>query len=436
MSEETTDPASPLFLPEPARRRIVDLAASTLPAMGPAEVPPPLRKFIKFNQPKRVKLGSTAIIRELEVNPEFREKAGGVVSGSGDELVRRFVDGDPPVLTEPALAAALSYLLQPDGWRDTAAAAVAALEAENRAKPEPPAPAPVPDGQVERLEKENTRLRDALADQRKAAADLHQQVRTLHQAVTDLTGETEKLRSDVAAEKGRMKQVGKERKAERRRHEAELASVRTELAELKQHEREDKRLGSTRMWLLLETLSGTAAGIRRELGLDPAETRPGDYVAAEKGAEPETIAARARGLDSHDPAHLDELLDLPQPHLIVDGYNVTLTAWKDSLTLEQQRERLVRGLGLLAGQKNAEITVVFDGSDPVFGAAPSARGVRVLFSAKGRIADDVVVDLARAEPEGRPVVVVSNDQEVQERSRREGARIIPSMTLVKRISRY
>src|SRR5690606_2590098 len=135
------------------------------------------------------------------------------------------------------------------------------------------------------------------------------------------------------------------------------------------------------------------------------------------------------------PQRLDHLLSLPNPHLIVDGYNVTLSAWGETLTLEQQRNRLVQGLGGLAAQTNAEITVVFDGADPIFGAKPSARGVRVLFSAKGEIADDVVVDLARVEPKGRPVIVVTSDRELVDRVRRYDAYAVPSPLLVKRIQR-
>ncbi|WP_025274885.1 NYN domain-containing protein [Haloglycomyces albus] len=435
------DSTIPVFLPDMARKRIVDLTSSALPGLGMANTPKALRKFLKFNQAKRAKLGQAALIRELETNPQFRRDVAGIVSESGDELVQRFLEHNPPPLTEPALAAALAYLLQPEHWRDTVRAAVAAMEADRRPEPpqppQPPAPPRAEEDKLRQAEKENAKLKQALADQRQAAADLHRELRALRQSVYDLNGTHDKLRSDLAAEKGRLKQAKKERKNERRRMESEIEDLRAELEVLRQHERESKQLHSSRLWLLLETLSGTASGIRRELGIDPTDMRPADYIAYDRCAEPETLQAdRARALEPDDPAHLDSLLSLPYPHLIVDGYNVTLTAWKDSLTLEEQRERLVRGLGVLAAQSNAEVTVVFDGSDPVFGTAPAARGVRVLFSAKGEIADDVIIDMARVEPRGRSVIVVSNDQEVQLRSKRQGAYAVPAMTLVRRINRY
>ena len=44
------------------------------------------------------------------------------------------------------------------------------------------------------------------------------------------------------------------------------------------------------------------------------------------------------------------------------------------ISLEQQRSRLVSGLGGLAAQTGAEVTVVFDGAERVVGAAPARRG--------------------------------------------------------------
>ena len=41
---------------------------------------------------------------------------------------------------------------------------------------------------------------------------------------------------------------------------------------------------------------------------------------------------------------------------------------------------------------------------------PAPRGVRVVFSPEGVIADDVIRQLVAAEPRGRVVVVVTSDQ--------------------------
>ena len=188
----------------------------------------------------------------------------------------------------------------------------------------------------------------------------------------------------------------------------------------------------------METIGQAAQGLRRELALGPPTTLPGDLVAEESGASVPT-AVRPGGLPSRalapdDPARLDLLLTLPRVHLVVDGYNVTKTGYGE-LSLEQQRGRLVAGLAVLAAQTGAEVTVVFDGAERVAPAPVAPRGVRVLFSRAGETADEVVRQLVRAEPVGRPVVVVSSDREVADGVRRSGAHAIGAVALVRRLGR-
>lgn len=59
-----------------------------------------------------------------------------------------------------------------------------------------------------------------------------------------------------------------------------------------------------------------------------------------------------------DPALVEQLLRLPCAHL-VDGYNVTMSAWPE-LPPDRQRDRLVAGLTAVAARTGAEVTVVFD----------------------------------------------------------------------------
>ena len=136
------------------------------------------------------------------------------------------------------------------------------------------------------------------------------------------------------------------------------------------------------------------------------------------------MAEPATDRRTDDPARLAAWVALPGTHLIVDGYNVSKTGFGE-LSLADQRERLVRQLTALASRTSAEVTVVFDGA-AVTTTRPFARGVRVLFSAPGIQADDVIADLVRAEPTGRPVVVVSSDRRVADHAVRTGARAAPS----------
>ncbi|HMA45769.1 MAG TPA: NYN domain-containing protein, partial [Frankiaceae bacterium] len=68
-------------------------------------------------------------------------------------------------------------------------------------------------------------------------------------------------------------------------------------------------------------------------------------------------------------------------------------------------------------------------------AAAAPRGVRVVFSQPGQLADEEIVRLVRAEPPGRPVAVVTSDREVADTVRRAGARAVPSAALLARLDR-
>jgi hypothetical protein len=58
-----------------------------------------------------------------------------------------------------------------------------------------------------------------------------------------------------------------------------------------------------------------------------------------------------------------------------------------------------------------------------------------LFSPPGQIADELIGELVRAEPQGRALVVVSSDQEVAASARRAGARPATATLLLKRLGR-
>jgi predicted RNA-binding protein with PIN domain len=166
-----------------------------------------------------------------------------------------------------------------------------------------------------------------------------------------------------------------------------------------------------------------AQGLRRELALSPTDERPADGVVAATGAVEEMPGQVPQ---------LDRLLALPRVHLVIDGYNVTKTGYGD-LTLEAQRHRLVSRLGGIAAQTGAEVTVVFDGADRLPVAPPTPRGVRVLFSQIGETADELIHRLVGAEPQGRPLVVVSTDREVADDARRSGAHAVAASVLLARL---
>jgi predicted RNA-binding protein with PIN domain len=238
----------------------------------------------------------------------------------------------------------------------------------------------------------------------------------------------------LATERGRAARAAADHDAEVRRLRGKLADAETVASGARQSAKDARAVDDARLWLLLETIGQAAVGLRRELALDPADRLPADFVAEAHADVPGASAARARALDTDDPARLDQLLALPRAHLVVDGYNVTKRGFGE-ISLEQQRRRLVTGLGGIAAQTGVEVTVVFDGAERVPGLPPSPRGVRVLFSKKGETADELIRRLVRAEPPGRPVVVVSSDREVADGVRRHGAYPMGADSLLRRLAR-
>ena len=219
---------------------------------------------------------------------------------------------------------------------------------------------------------------------------------------------------------------------ERAGHETELRRLRNRLSEAergaeaaRRETRADRDFDTARLWLLVDTLVQAASGVRRELSLPPPATRPADAVESAAGG-----AAAGRRQVADAPA-LDQMLGLPNVHLIVDGYNVTKAGYGE-LSLAQQRDRLLGGLAALHAQSGAEITVAFDGGTKPPAQPPVPRGLRVLFS-EGEIADDLIRRLVAAEPSGRPVVVVSSDGEVARDTARDGAWTVPSSVLLTRL---
>jgi predicted RNA-binding protein with PIN domain len=147
------------------------------------------------------------------------------------------------------------------------------------------------------------------------------------------------------------------------------------------------------------------------------------------------MPSSAGALGPTSPGLLEQYLTMPRARLIVDGYNVSKTAWGSS-SLEAQRTRLLNGLAPLVARTGAETTVVFDaGASSSRPVVSSPRGVKVRFSPEGVIADDVIRDLVSAEPEGRVVVVVTSDQAVARDVVRAGARSVAAEALVALITR-
>ncbi|WP_225797711.1 NYN domain-containing protein [Streptomyces aculeolatus] len=428
-------------LPEGVRRRIVMLADESFGGLTVAELPPQLRQYARFTPSRRVKLAGNAIAAALESDAGFRERIAGRAAELQPELTAALRGGSPPAAAEPVDVAALAYLLRPPGWVKLIAAAG---EEEQRAGAERAG---------EEAARELARLRTELAEARAAARGesertrhelealrrenegLHRRLRSALSDVKRGEAAVRKLQQEGAAAREDAAAQLAAAESEARRLRARLSEAESGLEASRRAAREGRSVEDMRVRLLLDTVLDAAQGLRRELALPPARMTPADTVrAVEPGTmSPKDVAARA--LSATDPALLDQLLALPQAHMVVDGYNVTKTGYP-TLPLEKQRLRLLGGLAGLAAQTGAEVTCVFDGAElaaPVLLAPP--RGVRVLFSKPGETADELIRRLVRAEPTGRPVVVVSADREVADGVAAAGARPVSSALLLKRLAR-
>jgi predicted RNA-binding protein with PIN domain len=429
------------MLPEPVRQRIITLAAGALGVLAADELPAVLRRVAKFAPNRRARLGGPAIATQLASDPLFRQRVATRVVADAGELGAAVVGGARPAAADPVEVAALAYLARPKGWRDlieaagetvraeadSAAVAELVREAEQRAA------RAEHDRAVAKVEAE--KLRDELARVREELGALREEVRVLAKSLRHAQAKERKASEMLATEKGRAARAAADHEAELRRLRAKLAEAEAVAGNARQAAKEARSVDDARLWLLLETIGQAAVGLRRELALDPADRLPADFVADTAAQRPEAAGtARARALDNDDPARLDQLLALPKAHLVVDGYNVTKRGFGE-MSLEQQRNRLVGGLGSITAQTGAEVTVVFDGAERVHGLPPAPRGVRVLFSKKGETADELIRRLVRAEPAGRPIVVVSSDREVADGVRRHGAYPLGADALVRRLSR-
>ncbi|MEW2549169.1 NYN domain-containing protein [Streptomyces sp. NPDC047002] len=428
-------------LPEGVRRKVVALVSDAFGGLTVAELPAQLRQYARFTPARRARFGGTAMAAALESDPLFRQRVGERYAEAHPELAAAVAAGSPPAAADPVDVAAAAYVLRPPGWVKLVVAAGEEAERAHAERADDEARR-----ELERLREElaaaktltrteTERLREELAAARRETEALHRKLRSAlsdvkrgEAALRKAAAETEAVRADAAAQVSAAE-------SETRRVRARLTEAESAVEAARRASREGRSVEDMRLRLLLDTVLDAAQGLRRELALPPAAARPADTVdAVEPGRmSPKDVAARA--LSATDPALLDQLLALPQTHLLVDGYNVTKTGYP-TMPLDKQRLRLLGGLSMLAAQSGAEVTCVFDGAElaaPVLLAPP--RGVRVLFSKPGVTADELIRRLVRAEPPGRPVVVVSTDREVADGVAAAGARPVASALLLKRLSR-
>ncbi|MEU9411183.1 NYN domain-containing protein [Streptomyces sp. NPDC048281] len=427
-------------LPDGVRRRVVQIVSDGFGGLTVAELPAQLRQYARFAPNRRAKFAGNAMAAALETDTLFRQRIGEKLREAHPELAGALDSGSPPPAADPLDVAAAAYVLRPTGWVKLVAAAgeeaqrADAERADEESRAELERLREELDRAREQTRSETERLRTELDAAKKEAESLHRKLRAALSDVKRGEAALRKLQGEMETGRAEGQSLVSAAESESRRLKARLGEVEAALEASRRAAREGRSVEDMRLRLLLDTVLDAAQGLRRELALPPVSVRPAETVdAVEPGRmTPKDIAARA--LSEHDPAILNQLLALPQAHLVVDGYNVTKTGYPQ-MPLEKQRLRLLGQLSTLAARTGAEVTCVFDGAElaaPVLLAPP--RGVRVLFSKPGVTADELIRQLVRAEPPGRPVIVASTDREVADGVAKAGARPVASAMLLKRLS--
>ncbi len=119
--------------------------------------------------------------------------------------------------------------------------------------------------------------------------------------------------------------------------------------------------------------------------------------------------------------------------LLIDAYNVTHANYR-----LPERYEMSSASGLcrtLDRVRKGRVVVVADGSPkPDDRASADTGGVQLIFSGKGREADDVIEDLIEREADPRNLIVVSSDHRLQRAAQRRGATFMDAEPFLRKLA--
>ena len=397
-------------VPEAVWGQLVRWAAAMMNRLPGSDLPGPLRPLSRFRPDNLPRRASRQIQDVLQSDARFRTQVS-------EWVEKNALDAET---AEPVPSAALHYLRRRPGWQDEFHTLVRHLnaEAERSRLAEVTAEVTGLRELVDRLEQQVAVERDrrraseeqARAEVNRAKGEQASRIQSLRRQITSQREEIRRAEERAEAERVR----ADEAEALTRRLDKRVAELADQRMAARQSEKRQQELADSRVGVLLSVLTEAARGLSEELAVPTGTPLPADLIRS----TPRDSAEPSRRLTQVD--RLAEILAAPGAHLIVDGYNLTKTVWPQ-LALSDQRERLIAALGPLRARTQAEVSVVFDGSG--VGSVPSTttRAVRVRFSPPEDIADNMIMELATAEPRGRTVVVATDDAELATRAIRAGA---------------
>lgn len=390
-------------LPEAAVAAIVRGMAAYMQAARPTDLPPALRSL----RGKHQKL--------------LAARRNDIVSALDDEAMRAMVvdwlEDKPTGISRSDAAVLEAAARRADGWERSLASETPAPKTTSTSKDPSQA-----------LEREKARTRKAKEEARKAKE-------TAAEALTAQRKETASLRAEVDSLREELGSIGKSLTQATKERDAAIAEAEREVRKArKRAERAEADLEAQKLKLKeLRAELTQAKTVRAKEKATPART---PKAAGSSGGEAPAPQRRRKlpvpkGRYEDDPATLTEWLSTPHVHLLVDGYNVSKAEGGfGDLTLETQRRRLLEEVGVLARRHKVKATVIFDGSNIAPGTSRRHRGpVEVEYSRAEEIADDHLIEKLKGLPK-HPVVVATNDKELQGRAARLGATIATSDQLL------
>lgn len=342
-----------------------------------------------------------------------------IVAALDDEALRAMVvdwlEDKPTGIAKADAAVLMAAARREDGWEQTLAGDGPVRKKVTTTK-----------DPSEALEREKARTRRAKEEARKAKEEAAAALAAGRKETSGLRAEVESLRSEVSSLNKRVTLAEKERDSAIADADRELRKARKRVEKAEADlERSNAKLKELRAEL------AEAKSVRTKARA-PAKARSSG---ASENVVPEPQRRRKlavpKGRFEDDPATLTEWLSTPHVHLLVDGYNVSKAEGGfGDLTLETQRQRLLQEVGTLARRHKVKATVIFDGSAIAPGTSRRHRGpVEVEYSRPDEIADDHLIAKLEGLPK-HPVVVATNDRELQRRAARLGATIATSNQLL------
>ncbi len=407
-------------LPEDVARKVAKGVAAYIRATAPTELPPALAAMKKTVQtPKGLGRHRSQLLSVLD-DDALRA------------LVLEWLDEGRPPLSKDEVAALKLAAERPEGWADRLAAASVAN-----------APEPRPDPDVSELERKLEREREAHRNAREEAKRAKEAERRaikaerarslrLDEEVSALKLQLRDSEEDLRGAKAAADKATKDLERSKRKARSDVDSLREQLKKVRDENRNLKKQ--------ISETERAAAAARKQKDKDKKDQEKEKAAAAPPATlAPRPVLTAPKGRLQDAPETLDAWLRSDAVTLVVDGYNVSRSeSGFGHLTLEQQRDRLRDLLKKLSNRLKVATVLVWDGGEVPPGTKRLSAGfLTEEYSEPDRSgrgtekdrADRHIIELLRSMPP-RPVVVVTNDRDLQDEATEHRATIATSHQLL------